>query len=98
MDFYLILGLTVVIAAFLTKRITKRHPHPRLVEDRERTTFFKPFNPQPVPNAMDIDSINEDLIKPPPVTPMTPGSPMSDVSSEDYVLDTEYIKWESQNT
>ena len=93
MDFYLILGVTVVVAAFLTKRITERPQHPRLMESEELKTLFKPFNPQPVPNAMDVDSINEDLLK---TTPKSPTSPMSEVSSEvsseDYVLDTEYIK------
>ena len=90
MDFYLLLGVTIVVAAFLTKRIRSRPQHPRLTE---LEPIFKPFNPQPVPNAMDTCSpINEDLLM---TEPLTPGSPMSEVSSEDLLMsevDPDYIK------
>ena len=81
MDFYFILGVTIVLAAYLTKQIRRKQNH---VAIRELVPIIKPVSPvsSTVGLTPAVDSSDED----------TPPSSMSEVSSEDFVLDPDYIK------
>jgi len=59
-DFYLILGVTLVVIAFLTK---KARVPPK--QSNELTPIIKPFNPHRVPNGKDLD---DDLLATSPMS------------------------------
>ena len=84
MDLYLILGLTILVAAYLHKKLRYTSEASETEMEPIIKPIIKPFNPQPVPMTID-----DDILICKPLTP--PGSPMS-TSSSDFVMDESYIK------
>ena len=90
MEFYSLIGVAVITAVIVGKKLLRRNDSPP-----PSPSVIKPFNPTRVPNGitdrMDVELLNcTPLLPPTPMSPQPP-SPMS-TSSDDYVMDTDYIK------
>ena len=87
MELYALIGLAVITVAVVSRKLTRRLSAPM------PTVIIKPFNPtrvpRGIPDSMDID---EQLLRCSP--PLQPPSPMSTSSSENFVMDPDYIKCE----
>ena len=87
MELYALIGVAVITVVVLGRKLTRRLSAPM------PTVIIKPFNPtrvpKGIPDSMDID---EQLLRCSPPKPQQPPSPMSTSSSEDFVMDPDYIK------
>ena len=93
MEFYSLIGVAVITAVIVGKKLLRRNDSPP-----PSPSVIKPFNPTRVPNGikdpMDVELLNcTPLLPLLPLLPPSPQptSPMS-TSSDDYVMDTDYIK------
>ena len=85
MELYALIGVAVITLVVLGKKLTRRTSRPD-------SPIIKPFNPVRVPKGVPDPMEIDDLLRCSHLKPQHPPSPMSTTSSEDFVMDPDYIK------